>query len=107
MVQIGLNLGARHVRILGWAKSFTARLSDSAIKHHDKEAIGAASIAWGLIQAAIPKEIMDPIHRTLADEGLPHLATQNINPGIFFIPIFIIILIILTSLTKYRAWFFL
>jgi hypothetical protein len=94
MVQIGLNLGARHVRVLGWAKSFTARLSNSAIKHQDQEAIGAASIAWGLMQAVIPDEIIKPIHKVLADEELPRLATQNISPGIQFI--FLSIIIILT-----------
>ncbi|KAF8200098.1 hypothetical protein BJ912DRAFT_621791 [Pholiota molesta] len=81
MTQVGLNLAARHVRVLGFAKSFTAKLSKGELIHHDQEAIGAASIAWGFMQATIPNEITAAVNGTLSSEGLPRLATQNIGPG--------------------------
>lgn len=83
MTQVSLNLAARHVRVLGFTKSFTARLSYEEIINHNEDAIGAASIAWGLLQAAVPKEIIKSVNHKLEAEGLPQLATRNIGPGSF------------------------
>lgn len=81
MSQIGLNLGARHARVLGFAKSYTARLDSTAMEQHDKDAIGAASISWSLLQAAMPNEVIDPVNLKLSEADLPRLATRNIGPG--------------------------
>ena len=54
MSQAGMNLGARHARVLGWAKSYTTSLDQKTRVGHDLDAIGAASIAWSLFQAAMP-----------------------------------------------------
>lgn len=83
MVQVGLNTGARDVCLLGWAQSFTAKLSEGELVHHDLEAIGAASITWSLIQSAIPTEIIDPIKIKLETDNFPHIATRNVEPGMF------------------------
>lgn len=81
MSQVGLNLGPRHARVLGFAKSYTAKLDDMQIQQHDEDAIGAASITWGLIQAAMLSEVIDPVNQELAAAELPRLATRNIKPG--------------------------
>ena len=58
MSQIGLNLGPHHAHVLGWAKSYTAKLSKDTFVEHDLEAVGSMSIAWALFQGCIPQEVM-------------------------------------------------
>ena len=83
MNQIGINLGPRHARVLGWAKSYTKSLDQEARFSHDQDAIGAASISWSLFQAAMPQEIISPVYEELSRAGLPRIATRDVNPGIF------------------------
>jgi hypothetical protein len=81
MVQAGLNLGPRHQRVFGYAKSFTKKLSDAQMVSEDNDIIGAASIFWELAQAVLPKDVVGPILECIADENLPSLATRNVKPG--------------------------
>ena len=84
MSQIGLNLGPCHACVLGWAKSYTAKLSKDTFVEHDLEAVGAISIAWALFQVCIPQEVMQPMNEQLKEDNLPRLATCNVDPGTFF-----------------------
>jgi hypothetical protein len=84
MTQVGINLGARHARVLGWAKSYTKSLDQKDRFDHDQDAIGAASISWSLFQAAMPQEIISPVYEALSDAGLPRIATRDVDPGFFF-----------------------
>jgi hypothetical protein len=84
MTQVGINLGPRHARVLEWAKSYTISLNQDTHFEHDQDAIGAASVSWSLFQAAMPQEIMSPVYEALSEAGLPHIATRDIDPGIFF-----------------------
>ena len=83
MTQVGINLGPRHARVLGWAKSYTRSLDQTTHFDHDQDAIGAASISWSLFQAAMPQEMISPVYEALSDAGLPRIATRDIDPGIF------------------------
>ncbi|KAH9835213.1 uncharacterized protein C8Q71DRAFT_870583 [Rhodofomes roseus] len=56
MVQVGLNGGPRHARVLGWAKSYTKVLSRDSREQHDTDIIGATGIVWSLIQSAAPRQ---------------------------------------------------
>jgi hypothetical protein len=84
MTQVGINLGPRHARVLGWAKSYTKSLDQEARFHHDQDAIGAASISWSLFQAVMPQEIISPVHDALSRAGLPRIAARDVDPGFFF-----------------------
>ena len=80
MVQIGLNMGARHAKILGWAKSFTQNLTAEQMFHDDSDLLGAMSIFWALVKAHLPQDIIKPVQDRL-NEGFPTMATQNIPEG--------------------------
>ena len=84
MAQVGINHGPRHARVLGWAKSYTKSLDQEARFNHDQDAIGAASITWSLLQAAMPQEVISPVYEELSIAGLPHIATRDVGPGNFF-----------------------
>ena len=83
MTQVGINLGPRHARVLGWAKSFTKSLDKNMRFIHDRDAVAAASISWSLFQAAMPQEIISPVYDALSEAGLPRIATRDVEPGIF------------------------
>ncbi|KAI5826415.1 hypothetical protein K523DRAFT_249039, partial [Schizophyllum commune Tattone D] len=78
LVQVGLNLGPRHARVIGQAKSFTRKLDDATMTIHDGDVIGAASFMWALLHSLLPAEIMRDVDRILDLEWVPHLATRNI-----------------------------
>ncbi|KAF9246836.1 hypothetical protein BU15DRAFT_25346, partial [Melanogaster broomeanus] len=73
--------GARNARVLGWAKAYCKNLDRATQVMHDQEVIGATSMAWGLIKSVVPSEITDHILKRLEEEGLPSLATRNIDEG--------------------------
>jgi hypothetical protein len=81
MVQIGLNLGARNMRILGWAKSYTKTLSSQIKADHDRDALGALSILWSFVQSVMPTEVLSIVDTCLEKENLPRLATRNVKLG--------------------------
>lgn len=81
MTQLGLNLGPRHARVLGWAKSFTKKLDSSDMALHDLDCIGAVSITWSILQAVMPQEIIIHVNSCLAGYGLPRIATRNVAGG--------------------------
>jgi hypothetical protein len=80
MVQIGLNMGPRHARILGWAKSFVKRLTDQEMIDHDLGLIGAMSLFWSLIKSNLPTDLTDEVQHLL-DANYPTLATRNVPEG--------------------------
>lgn len=81
MAQFGINTGPWHARSLGWAKSFTRKLSDDAKAAKDEEVIGASSIVWSLLTYCMPVPITEHIEKVLAEEGLPRAASANVPPG--------------------------
>ena len=84
LVQVGLNMGPRHARVLGWAKSYTKKLDGQVMAEHDLDAVGALSIMWSMVQSTIPREILDAVDSCLAETGLPRLATRNVDEGFYF-----------------------
>lgn len=87
MVQIGLNMGPRHARVLGWAKSFVKNLTQDEMVHEDSNLIGAMSLLWALVIAYLPSDITSPV-QALLDKDYPALATRNIPAGkapVFFL----------------------
>jgi hypothetical protein len=80
MVQIGLNMGPRHARILGWAKSFTRNLSDNQMIQQDTDLLGGMSLLWALIKAYLPTDVTQPVQDKL-DGIYPTMATHNIPKG--------------------------
>lgn len=104
MVQIGWNMGARvpndprqrgrstharptwapqHARILGYATSFTRKLTDEAKTQQDTNLIGAMSILWALVLAYIPLDITLPVRARLEAE-YPPMGTTHVPPGTKF-----------------------
>lgn len=83
MVQVGLNMGARHARVLGWAKSFSRKLSSDQRMQQDQDLLGAMSLLWALVKSHIPADITTPVQKQL-DDGFPSMATRNIPKGFFF-----------------------
>ena len=75
LVQVGMNMGARHARVLGWAKSYTKKLDGQVMVEHDLDAVGALSIMWSLVQSIMPSEVLDQVDSCLTAVGLPRLAT--------------------------------
>ena len=71
MVQIGLNVGARHAHILGWAKSFTRNLSDEEMVQQDTDLLGGMSLLWALIKAYLPTDVTQPVQDKLDGIILP------------------------------------
>ena len=80
MVQIGLNMGPRHARILGWAKSFTRNLTSEEKIQQDTDLLGGMSLLWALIKAYLPTDVTKPVQDKL-DGIYPTMATQNIPEG--------------------------
>lgn len=83
MAQIGLNMGPRNARVLGWAKSFTKQLEPEDKKSQDEDLIGAMSLFWALIKAYIPQDITAEIQKLLGS-FYPTMATDNVPAGKFF-----------------------
>ncbi|TCD60052.1 hypothetical protein EIP91_010799 [Steccherinum ochraceum] len=84
MVQIGTNLGARHLkqcRVIGHAVSFTKNLDADTKVKHDHDVIGGVSLLWAIIKKAAPQEVITPVENALRVPGFPRLATQNVEPG--------------------------
>ncbi|TRM56741.1 hypothetical protein BD626DRAFT_378821, partial [Schizophyllum amplum] len=81
LVQIGLNLGPRHARVIGWAKSFTRKLTMEGMVLHDEDVIGAASLMWAIVQSIFPVEVMNDIENGLDRDWLPNIATRNVPEG--------------------------
>ena len=81
MSQIGLNMGPRHARVLGWAKSFTRQLTQETMVKHDSDVIGGAAVVWQIIRGVIPDEVFGAVDDILKYECLPSLATQNVPTG--------------------------
>ncbi|KAF9470509.1 hypothetical protein BDN70DRAFT_821300, partial [Pholiota conissans] len=79
ITQVGLNLAARHARVLGWAVSFVRKLDATARTARDTDVVGAVSITWSMIRAAMPVEILAEVDRALAIDGLPRLATRSVR----------------------------
>ncbi|KIJ89836.1 hypothetical protein K443DRAFT_117460, partial [Laccaria amethystina LaAM-08-1] len=83
MVQIGMNMGPRHARVLGWAVSFTRKLSDKEKTRQDANLLGAMSLLWALAKSYVPLDITDPMQKLL-DESYPTMATPHIPVGCGF-----------------------
>lgn len=87
MVQVGLNMGPRDCRFLGPAVSYVKakNLSEETKQDHDREVIGAMSLAWNFACSSAPSEIIDNIRGSIEDAGFPDLYTQNIEQGTIYI----------------------
>ncbi|EDR07183.1 uncharacterized protein LACBIDRAFT_328192 [Laccaria bicolor S238N-H82] len=83
MVQIGLNMGARHARILGWAQSFTRDLTHEQKVQQDTDLLGGMSLLWALIKAYLPTDVTKPVQDKL-DGIYPTMATRNVPEGCGF-----------------------
>lgn len=97
MAQVGLNLGPRHARVLGWGKRYTKNLDDQMKVLHDVDTVGAVSLTWSLIRSAMPLEILEQVDDRLEEYNLPRLATRHVGAGRFLLqPLFTHAFIILT-----------
>ncbi|KAF8876371.1 hypothetical protein CPB84DRAFT_1689182 [Gymnopilus junonius] len=83
MVQIGLNMGARHARVLGWAKSFSRNLTENQKFQQDVDLLGSMSLLWATVKSHIPQDITGKVQEKL-DAGFPSMATRNIPEGCGF-----------------------
>jgi len=74
-------MGARHARVLGWAKSFNKTFDEETMTDRDEDAVGAISIMWSLVQSVMPRDVLDCVDNNLVKLGLPRLATRNVKEG--------------------------
>ncbi|KAK6972311.1 hypothetical protein R3P38DRAFT_2668552 [Favolaschia claudopus] len=81
MAQVGYNAGPYHARVFGTAKSYTKNLDEETRTEHDLDAIAAITILWALAKALAPTDITEAIEKTLADSGMPRIATRDVPPG--------------------------
>jgi hypothetical protein len=81
VVQIGWNAEPRHTRVFGLAKSFTKNFDKDTLIDCDEDAVAALFIFWALVQAYMPSEVVSHVEECLEKEGLPHLATCNVDQG--------------------------
>ncbi|KAK7036891.1 hypothetical protein R3P38DRAFT_2517117, partial [Favolaschia claudopus] len=81
MAQIGWNAGPRHARVFQAAKSYTKNLDLETRIEHDLYSVAALSLTWALLKALAPSDIPDTIEKTLADSGLPKIATRDVPEG--------------------------
>lgn len=80
-MQLGLNMGPQHARVLGWAKSFTKNLGDATKVDRDRDAVGIISLAWAVMERIMPQEVIEVTNNHLEKLKLPELCTANISPG--------------------------
>ena len=82
MVQVGLNTGPRNARVFGPAVSYTnKKLTPETREAHDRDAVGAISLAWGLIRKFMPQEIIDTTVNRLEEHGFGGMMTRDLAPG--------------------------
>jgi hypothetical protein len=81
MVQIGWNTGALHAKVFGLAKSFTKKLDKDMLIDHDEDAVAPLSIFRALVWSLMPLEVVEHVEECPEKEGLPHLATCNVDEG--------------------------
>ena len=65
----------------GLAKSFTKNLDKDTLIDHDEDAVAALFIFWALVQVYMPSKVVSHVEECLEKEGLPHLATRNVDQG--------------------------
>jgi hypothetical protein len=83
MAQLGWNTGPRHCRVFGLAKSFSKKIDKNTMIERDQDAIAAVSIFWALVRSLMPTDVISHVDECLTREGLPRLATRNVEEGWF------------------------
>lgn len=79
MAQVGLNMGPRNARVLGFAKSYKKNVNGESKGAHDRDAVGGISL---VVHKYMPQEIIEMTNNRLKDLKLPELTTQNPSSGI-------------------------
>jgi len=51
---------------------------------HDQDAVAVLSIMWGLVGCLIPEEVALEVNMWLDTEGMPCMATRNVEPGSYY-----------------------
>jgi hypothetical protein len=83
-VQLGWNAGPMHARVYGLAKSYSKHVDPDTMIDRDSDAIASLTIMWGLIKSLIPEEVVSEVNQCLDNEGMPRMATRNIEPGMYY-----------------------
>ena len=81
MIQIGWNLGPRHARVLGLAKSYSKILDQKTAVEHDEDAIGLLAIMWGLVKGLMPSDVTTEVIETLHNISAPQMGSRLVEPG--------------------------
>ncbi|KAI0788931.1 hypothetical protein BC629DRAFT_1288256, partial [Irpex lacteus] len=81
IVPTGLNLGPRHGRILGHAKSFTKNLNETDLVDQDNEVISAASLTWHFFRIYLPSDVIPAIDEGLNTTKMLRISTRHIGPA--------------------------
>jgi hypothetical protein len=83
MVQVGWNMGPRHAREYGLAKSYTKILDWDTTVDHDKDVTAAMTLTWAICMSFFPIDLTRSIEKNLQASGLPRIATRSIGEGVF------------------------
>jgi hypothetical protein len=81
LVQLGWNAGPKDARIYGLAKSYKRSVDSETMVDRDSDAIAVLTIMWGLVKGLIPQDIVSAVNQRLDAEGMPCIATRNVEPG--------------------------
>ncbi|KAJ7924797.1 hypothetical protein B0H13DRAFT_1601310, partial [Mycena leptocephala] len=81
MVQVGWNMGPRHAREYGLAKSYTINLDRDTTVDHDGDVAAAMTLTWGICKSFLPVDLTGSIEENLQTSGLPRIATRSIGEG--------------------------
>ena len=60
---------------------FCHPLAPETREAHDRDAVGAISLAWGLIRKFVPQEIIDTTVNRLEEHGFGGMMTRDLAPG--------------------------
>ncbi|KAJ7937640.1 hypothetical protein B0H13DRAFT_2412721 [Mycena leptocephala] len=81
MVQVGWNIGPRHAREYGLAKSYAKKLDWDTTVAHDGDAAAAMTLTWGICRSFLPIDLTRSIEEDLQASGLPRMATRSTGEG--------------------------
>lgn len=88
LIQFGWNSGQRNARIFGLVRNIKRTLSGEKRNQQDQQILGICSLAWNLLTAHLPLEVIDEVSKAIADAELPTMSIPYGDNGelVWFYP---------------------
>lgn len=90
MVQFGQNTGQRNVwvngcRVFGDVRNISptkrAAFGEDMVEAKNRRLLGAIGIMWNMACAAVPEDVMQPLHAAIFDAGIPPMHAAGDRRG--------------------------